>query len=160
MRTLVRAALLLVAALPAAARAQSPATPPPAAPPPASVVAPAPAAAGDFVYEPNGRRDPFVDPLGNVGEPQAIQRGEGAAGLTLSEISISGVIQSRGLLIAMVQGPDQKTYVIHAGDKLADGTVSSVNSQGITVLQDMSDRLSPRRQREVKKLLRSFEGVK
>jgi Tfp pilus assembly protein PilP len=149
--------LMALLAVPAAVWAQNA---PPAAP---GVTAPPRAgAAADFVYEVGGRRDPFVDLLetGAGASPRATQRGEGAAGLTLSEISISGVVQSQGLLIAMIQGPDKKTYLIHPGDKLADGVVSSVNSQGIIVLQDIQDRLAPRKQREVKKLLRSLEGAR
>ena len=34
-------------------------------------------------------------------------------------------MQSRGLLIAMVQGPDNKTYIVHQGDKFVDGTVKA-----------------------------------
>ena len=127
------------------------------APVPPPVPPPAP---GEYVYLSGGRRDPFVDLMAAGSEPQSIVRGEGAAGLTVSEISITGVVQSRGSLIAVIQAPDKKTYLIHPGDKLADGVVTSVTSQGIIVLQDIQDRLSPGRRREVSKLLRSLEGAK
>jgi Tfp pilus assembly protein PilP len=89
-----------------------------------------------------------------------VVRGSGAAGLALSEISVRGIMQSRGSLIAMIQGPDNKTYLIHPGDKLADGVVKSVTPQGLIVVQQISDPLSIQKQREVRKLLRSLEGAK
>jgi Tfp pilus assembly protein PilP len=156
MRITALLALLAIALTPLAGEAQN--APVPEARPP---VAPATAAAGPsgFVYQTGGRRDPFVDLL-EVGAELQARRGEGAAGVTLSEVSITGVVQSHGVLIAMIQGPDKKTYLLHRGDKLADAVVTSVTSQGIIVLQDIADRVSGRRQREVTKLLRSLEGTK
>ena len=87
-----------------------------------------------------------------------IQRGEGKAGLSVAELSVRGVMQSRGGFIATVQGPDGKTYIIHAGDKLADGVVRAVNAEGIIVVQEVSDPLSLVRQREVSRKLRSLEA--
>jgi hypothetical protein len=69
-------------------------------------------------------------------------------------------MQSSGSLVAMIQGPDNKTYVIHQGDKLADGIVKSVTPQGLVVVQNISDPLSIQKQREVRKLLRSLEDAK
>jgi Tfp pilus assembly protein PilP len=70
------------------------------------------------------------------------------------DISVRGVMQSRGALVAMVQGPDNRTYLIHQGDKLADGVIKNVTPQGLVVVQDISDPLSVQNQREVSKLLR------
>ena len=78
----------------------------------------------------------------------------------MNEIAVRGVLQSRNTLVAMVQGPDNKTYVIHTGDKLADGVVKRVTSDGIVVVQQISDPRSTEKQREVRKLLRSLEDVK
>lgn len=148
-------AALAIVAMSTAVRSQDAPSRAPSAEPAAAA-----AAADSFVYEVDGRRDPFLNLLGTGTEAQPVVRGEGAAGLTLSEISVRGVMQSRGSLIAMIQGPDNKTYVIHSGDKLADGVVKSVTSQGLIVLQDVHDPLSIQKQREVRKLLRSLEGTK
>ncbi len=80
--------------------------------------------------------------------------------MTLAEISVRGVLQSRGSLIAMIQGPDNKTYLVHQGDKLLDGTIKSVTPQGLIVTQEVNDPLSLVKQREVRKLLRSLEDGK
>jgi Tfp pilus assembly protein PilP len=162
MRTLL--AVLAVLAMPTAVSSQSAPAPPgtgAAAPAPASAPAPAPPGPADnFVYESEGRRDPFLDLLGTGNDSGQPQRGSGAAGLMLGEISVRGIMQSRGSLIAMIQGPDNKTYLIHPGDKLADGVVKSVTPQGLIVVQQISDPLSIQKQREVRKLLRSLEGAK
>ena len=80
--------------------------------------------------------------------------------MTVSEISVRGVLESRGSLIAMIEGPDKKTYVVHTGDKFLDGTIRSITPQGLVVVQEVTDPLSLVKQREIRKLLRSLESVK
>jgi len=114
-----------------------------------------------YTYQPEGRRDPFVSLMGTGTEPRVTsKRGDGAAGMTLAEISVRGIVQSRGELVAMVQGPDNKTYIVHQGDKLADGTIKTITPQGLVVIQEVNDPLSLVKQREVRKLLRSLEDAK
>ena len=88
------------------------------------------------------------------------KRGDGVAGMALAEISVRGVLQSRGTLIAMVQGPDNRTYLVRQGDRLADGTVQSITAEGLVVMQEVNDPLSLVKQRIVRKPLRSLEDVK
>ena len=78
----------------------------------------------------------------------------------VTEITVRGVMQSQGALIAMIQGPDKKTYIVHQGDKLLDGTVKSVTAQGLVIVQEVNDPLSLIKTREVRKLLRSLEDAK
>ena len=80
--------------------------------------------------------------------------------MALGEISVRGIMQSRGALVAMIQGPDNKTYIVHGGDKLADGTIKTITPQGLIVIQEVNDPLSLVKQREVRKLLRSLEDAK
>ena len=65
-----------------------------------------------------------------------------------------------GSLIAMIQGPDNKTYLVHQGDKLLDGTIKTITPQGLIVIQEVNDPLSLVKQREIRKLLRSLEDAK
>jgi Tfp pilus assembly protein PilP len=154
--------LLAVLVTPTVVRSQAPAVQPPAQPTAAAQpAAPDGGPAENFSYEPDGRRDPFRNLLGTGSEPLLDgKRGEGAAGLALADISVRGIMQSRGTLIAMIQGPDKKTYVVHSGDKLADGVVKTVTLQGLVVVQEINDPLSIQKQREVRKLLRSLEDDK
>ena len=60
----------------------------------------------------------------------------------------------------MVQAPDSKTYIMRSGDKLMDGTIKAVTTQGLVIVQEINDPLSIEKQREVRKLLRSLEDAK
>ena len=140
------------------AAGQTPTPKPQATPAPAAQTQPPPAES--YSYNPDGRRDPFVNLLGTGAEPRATRRGEGVVSLTVSEISVSGVMQSKGGLIAMVQGPDKKTYIVHQGDHLADGTIKTITPQGLIIIQEVNDPLSLVKQREVRKLLRTLEDAK
>jgi len=131
--------------------------------PPAQVQpeAPASAAPDNYTYDPAGRRDPFINLLGTGTEARQVsKKGEGPSGMTVAEISVRGVMQSRNGLIAMVQGPDNKTYIVHPGDKLLDGAIKSITPQGLVIEQAVNDPLSVVKQREVRKLLRGIEDAK
>jgi Tfp pilus assembly protein PilP len=156
-------------AAPAAAQpaAQKPATQPPAAGAQAQPSAtgaqpqpPKPAGEG-YTYETENRRDPFVSLVGTGLETtNVVKKGEGPAGMLVSEISVRGIMQSKGAYVAMVEGPDKKTYVVHSGDRLADGTIKSIVPTGLIITQEVNDPLSLVKQREVRKLLRSLEDAK
>ena len=128
---------------------------------PKAAPAPKPAPPEPYTYESGGRRDPFVSLLGTGTETRLpSNRGGGATGLAVAEISVRGIVQSRDGLVAMVQGPDNKSYLVHTGDKFVDGTVKSITPQGLVIVQEVNDPLSLIKQREIRKLLRSAEGAK
>jgi len=160
----VRVLVFALASAAAALQQPAPAAPSPPQPPAAAKPAPAPQApppSETYVYQPAGRRDPFLNLIGTGTEGRLTsRRGEGPSGMTLAEISVRGVVQSRGSLVAMIQGPDSKTYIVHQGDKLLDGTIKSVTPQGLIVIQEVNDPLSLVKQREVRKLLRTLEDSK
>jgi Tfp pilus assembly protein PilP len=162
-------ALVMAALVASPSRAQSAAAPAPQ--PPAAGAAPngAPAAAAPaeppadaYSYAAEGRRDPFTSLLGTgASDARGPARGsDGVGSMAVDDISVRGVLQSRGALVAMVQGPDNKTYIVHQGDKLLDGTIKSITPQGLVLIQDVNDPLSLVKQREVSKLLRSVEALK
>jgi len=146
------------AAAPKAPEKPAPDAPAPPAKPSASASAANPLPGENYNYDPAGRRDPFLNLLGTGAQPIISRRGEGLAGLSVNELSVRGVMQSKGQFIGMVQGPDGKTYMAHAGDKLLDGTVRAVNAEGLIIVQEVSDPLSLVKQREVSKKLRSLEA--
>lgn len=140
------------AATPQPPAAAAPATPSAASQPPQTE---------NYTYAPEGRRDPFLSLVGTgVDTRSNARRGDGAAGIGVGELTVRGVIQSRTGLIAMIQGPDNKTYIVHQGDKLLDGTIKTITTQGLVLMQEVNDPLSLVKQREVTKLLRSLEGAK
>ncbi len=121
-----------------------------------------PPAPETYTYQPAGRRDPFLSLVGTGREASTGTRrgGDGPSAMTVGEISVRGVMQSKGTLVAMIQGPDNKTYIVRQGDKLLDGVIKSVTPQGLIVVQEVNDPLSLVKQREVRKLLRGLEDVK
>ena len=84
----------------------------------------------------------------------------GLAGLTTAEVMLRGVLQSRNAYVALVSGPDGKTYSAHVNDRLLDGVIRSVTPQGIVIMQEVNDPLSLVKQREVRKGLRTAEDGK
>jgi Tfp pilus assembly protein PilP len=145
-----------------AAAAAAPQTPAPTAPPAAQAPAP-PAPVDTFTYNPDGRRDPFVSLLTRGGErhvPRPGQDVEGAAGLAVDDLTVRGILSSPSGLVAMVQSPDRKTYLVRQNDKLLDGVVKSISPEGLVILQEVNDPLSLVKQKEVRKMLHGNEEGK
>ena len=124
----------------------------------------APAATGvaaggqGYTYRPEGRRDPFLPLLKNSGKSTAATtvaaRAAGLAGLGVAEVSLRGVLMSQGGYVGMLQGTDDKTYIVRTGDRLADGTIRAITSQMLLIHQEIKDPLSRQKEREVRKMLR------
>lgn len=148
-------ALLALASSPAAA--QAPAGGAPSTPAPVAAEAP-PSSADAFSYRPEGRRDPFVSLLSRGADTHPTgSRVEGAAGLTVSEISVRGLLQTPDGFVAIVQGPDNKAFLVRPNDRLRDGTITSITPQGLVILQEVTTPFSHVQRREVRKGLRSAE---
>ena len=73
---------------------------------------------------------------------------------------VTGVLQSRGGFVALVKGPDGKTFNAHVNDRLADGTIRSITPQGMVIMQEVNDPLSLVKVKEVRKGLRASDDVK
>jgi len=158
---MVMALAALVAAAPAGAQAPAPPAPAPAPPVKSDLPMPPP----NYEYAPEGRRDPFIS-LVNRGDAgtdtgaATAKRAEGIPGMLAGELTVRGIVQTRGAWVAMVSGPDGKVYTVRAGDKLADGVIRMVNATTVVILQEVNDPLSLEKQREVRKFLRGGEEVK
>ena len=131
----------------------------PASPQPDAPAATAPAAEA-YTYDPAGRRDPFVSLLSRGVEPVTGKGVSGLSSLSTGEVMLRGVMQSRNSYVALVSGPDGKTYSAHVNDRLLDGVIRSVTPQGIVIMQEVNDPLSLVKQREVRKGLRTAEDGK
>ena len=158
---LVSVILIVLAGMPAAASQapvaaqNAPAAPQGAAPPPTDPQVP-------YTYNVDGRRDPFQSLTAGNGDSKSAPKPTvaGIAGIRVDELSVRGIMQSRERLVAMVQGSDNRTYLIHQGDKLADGVVKSITPQGLVLVQDVSDPRAKEKTREVRKLLKSPDDEK
>jgi Tfp pilus assembly protein PilP len=160
---------MLLMALPAGA--QTPAKKTAATTAPATTTAPPakkidlPTPPPNYEYAPQGRRDPFVSLInrGNDGKDtgaSTAKRADGVPGMLAGELTVRGIVQTRGAWVAMVSGPDGKVYTVRAGVRLADGVIRSVNATTVVILQEVNDPLSLEKQREVRKFLRGGGDVK
>jgi Tfp pilus assembly protein PilP len=115
-----------------------------------------------FTYIAEGRRDPFVSLTRRGADEHANNghRGSGLAGMASSEVSLKGTLISHGGYVGILQGLDNKSYIVRVGDKLLDGSVRSISADGMVILQQVNDPLSLEKEREVRKLLRQTEEAK
>jgi Tfp pilus assembly protein PilP len=120
-----------------------------------------PAPARSYTYDASGRRDPFIN-LDRASDPKGSARDKlaGLAGLAINEATVKGVVKSQGRLVAMVQAPDNKTYIVRPNDRLLDGAVRAVTPEAVVFVQQVNDPLSLVKQREIRKPLRTIEEGK
>jgi Tfp pilus assembly protein PilP len=166
-------AAMLAAA--ASAAAQTPSQPQPNKPTPAPAAKPQPpdakapgapaiekaqpAPAPAYSYDAQGRRDPFVSLLSRGTEERPSgARPSGIHGLMIGEVTVKGIVRDRTGFIAMIQGPDTKTFIVRSGEKLMDGTVKAITADSVVFSQDVNDPLSMVKQKEVRKTVRSSDG--
>jgi type IV pilus assembly protein PilP len=158
-----------------AAKPAAPTPAPSTAKAPEAAAAPATAAPGavtatqvlqaqGFTYNPEGRRDPFVNLLrrgsGMDTSNNSGSRPAGLKGLAAGEVTLKGTMASQGSYVGILQGADARTYVVHQGEQLYDGTVRSITADALVILQQVNDPLSKETQREVRKVLRQTEEAR
>ena len=78
-------------------------------------------------------------------------------GLLINEINVKGIVRDRNGYFAMIQAPDNKTYVVRVGDRLLDGSVKAIAPDAVIFSQDVNDPLSIVKQKEIRKPLRSTQ---
>jgi Tfp pilus assembly protein PilP len=115
-----------------------------------------PAQQGAYSYDPNGRRDPFVNLLlrGSDMRPTGATRPPGLPGQLIQELTLKGVLKAKAGLVAVFQASDNKTYIAHPGDRVLDGSIKSIAQDAVVFSQDVNDPLSLVKQREVRKTIR------
>jgi Tfp pilus assembly protein PilP len=141
---------------PPAAAGQPAATPPPQGAQTPATSADKPAAAA-YSYDPNGRRDPFVNLLsrGSDMRQSGATRPPGLPGQMVGELTLKGVIKGKSGFVAILQASDNKTYIGRPGDRVLDGSIKSIAQDAVVFSQDVNDPLSLVKEREVRKAIRS-----
>ncbi len=115
-----------------------------------------PSAPDAYHYDPQGRRDPFQSLIGPAPKLQPGQRPPGPPGFLIDEIKLQGVVKTRQQgLVAMVNGPDNKGYLMKIGDKVLDGELIRITPNSIVFRQEVNDPTRIERFREVVKELSS-----
>ena len=104
-----------------------------------------------YRYDPQGRRDPFQSLVGPAPKLQPGQRPAGVPGFLIDEMKLQGVVKTRQGLVAMINGPDNKGYLVHVGDKVLDGEVIRITTSSVVFRQEVNDPTRIERYREVVK---------
>jgi type IV pilus assembly protein PilP len=110
-----------------------------------------PAAADTYRYDPQGRRDPFQSLVGPAPKLQPGQRPAGVPGFLIDEMKLQGVVRTRQGLVGLINGPDNKGYLIRVGDKVLDGEVIRITQSSVVFRQEVNDPTRIERYREVVK---------
>jgi Tfp pilus assembly protein PilP len=104
-----------------------------------------------YHYDPQGRRDPFQSLIG-PSPKRASGQVAGPPGFLIDEIKLQGIVKTKQQgLVAMVNGPDNKGYLIKVGDKVLDGEVIRITSTSVVFRQEVNDPTRIERFREVVK---------
>jgi type IV pilus assembly protein PilP len=120
-----------------------------------------PSAPDSYHYDAQGRRDPFQSLIGPAPKLQTGQRPQGPPGFLIDEIKIQGVVKTRQQgLVAMINGPDNKSYLVKIGDKVLDGEIIRITPNSIVFRQEVNDPTRIERFREVVKEIVSSEVQK
>ena len=112
------------------------------------------------VYDPAGRRDPFVaivqlDDRKIDDDLPPLQR------VAVTEINLIAVVWGGYGYTGMVQTPDGKGYVIRKGTRLGtnNGLVTSITERGVIVVERFTDVYGNKQEREYVKLLHQKEAA-
>ena len=151
-RHLILAVLALVA-VPAAAYAQIQV---------GSRVGDAPTPSG---YDDGGRRDPFVSlivtkkPMPGGAQQSQLRPALGLASLSITDVTVTGVVRAGSKMTAILKGPDNMSYMARLSDRLADGSIKSIDTEGVVFMSEQTDATGAVKGHEVRKTLRSAAEV-
>lgn len=113
-------------------------------------------------YDAGGRRDPFVSlivPKISPAAPRAAaavsRPGAGLAGIAVSDVQLKGVIRSGANFIAILEGPDGRTFMAKRLDRLVNGVVKGIEQDAVVFTERVEDASGAVRQRDVRKALRA-----
>jgi Tfp pilus assembly protein PilP len=115
-------------------------------------------------YDDGGRRDPFVSlmtpkkaaPAAPSSRPRA-----GLAGLTLADVAVKGIVHSGPAVVAVLEGPEGRSFIARSKDRLQDAVVKSIDADGVVFVEQAVDAAGAVHSRDVRKTLRSSaEGIR
>ncbi len=75
-------------------------------------------------------------------------------------MTLKGVLRGRDGYLGILLGADAKSYIVRPGDRLLDGTVRTIAADALVIVQQLNDPLAPKKQRDVRKMLRQSEEAK
>ena len=115
---------------------------------------------GDFIYRPQGRRDPFWDLLKGKNVKHTREVIEGIQGLMIDELDLEGISQQNGVYYALVKDPKNKPYVITVGEIVYDGEVVRIDAKSVTFKKILTVALGGKKEKEIVKRINPDEEEK
>jgi Tfp pilus assembly protein PilP len=112
---------------------------------------------GEFVYNPEGRRDPFWNLLQGKSVKENREAIEGIAGLMIDELELEGIVFAQGSFKALLKGPDTRPYVVSIGDKVYDGEVVAMDKNSVSFKKSLTVALAGQKDRVIIKTLNPEE---
>jgi len=107
----------------------------------------------DFVYKPQGRRDPFWDLLKGKSVKIKREAKEGIAGLLIDELELEGIIYNQGKYIALFKGPDGRPYDVRVGDNVYDGEIIKIDAVSVVFKRILTIALGGTKEKIITKRL-------
>ena len=115
---------------------------------------------GDFIYRPQGRRDPFWDLLKGKNVKTTREVIEGIQGLMIDELELEGISKQNGVYYALVKDPKNKPFVITVGEIVYDGDVVRIDSKSVTFKKILTVALGGKKEKEIVKRINPDEEEK
>lgn len=117
--------------------------------------------ADGYTYSSGGRRDPFVSLIKPVqaGSQPRVKK-PGAEGFLVQELVLRGIVKNPDGFIALVQGPDGKSYSMRVGQKLYDGEITGMDGATVTFMQRYQDEFNRPKSNTIKKSLYPSEEAR
>ena len=103
------------------------------------------------------RRDPFESLIGRQNKPQA-NLPPGIRGLQVSTLRLDGIVRAPSGMIAVVSNPQARTYFLHEGDHLYDGSVEKISMDGVSFHEEGKDAFGKPVEHQVNKRIYSSPG--
>lgn len=115
-------------------------------------------------YDDGGRRDPFVSLIVTKKPMPGAQQSQlhpalGLSSLSITDIVVTGVVRFGSKMTAILQGPDKQSYMARLQDRLADGTVKAIDTEGVLFVAEQTDATGAVKGHEVRKTLHSAAEV-
>ena len=119
-----------------------------------------------YLYDPAGRRDPFVDPVPEpVEDPGPVipaVRPPGLPGVLLNEIQIVGVVISRqeiSMNAVVIIAPGNRTFFGKPGDEMLDVVIKEIRADEVVFeVKPIEGRPEPEQPEEVVRRLSATRG--
>lgn len=124
-----------------------------------------PAGRGEYVYLPEGRRDPFLSILRDVTGADSVKKTDEInlpplQRVTVAECTVIGIVWGGFGYTAMVQTPDGRGYVVQRGARIgsSNGVVSAITEKAVIVEERFTDIYGKKQVREYAKPLHVKES--